>query len=434
VVPVAELGETSDPIALVPGAPADVDAVAAVFTAQSEDLDATGRELHTFNPTSWTGNASERFQEIFAPVPTRWYKTSDALVAAAGALTGYAETLRWAQAQAGEAIALWDEGQASTAAALTTHQTALTEAQAAAQPAPTFSDPGEEQRRQARELLDRARGQLDEAGCDAAQVLSGNGPQGTEVSAFLTDVLVVAADPAGGGSWSGNPWEVTGPRGTSSLDSGPGVGLGSAANDFNIFSTGEDDPNRIDIGADVRADASLNGEGLHAHAEATLGATAHAETRENVGGVEFSDEFDAFAGGRLEGNVDAGPTGVDAELDAFAGGRAEYSYGAEAGGVSASANVEGRVGAGASANVDLGYQDGRFVIDLDAGAAVGVGGEIGGRITVDPEAVADSLGREADILERNTDMITANDDHHSGFLNTLDRGADAVGDVLGRVF
>src|SRR5262245_42165129 len=112
-----------------------------MFTAQSEELEATGRELHTFNPTSWTGHASEQFREIFAPIPTRWYKTSDALVAAAGALTGYAETLRWAQGQAGEAIALWDEGQASTSTALGAHQTALAEAEAAELPAPTFRDP-----------------------------------------------------------------------------------------------------------------------------------------------------------------------------------------------------------------------------------------------------------------------------------------------------
>ena len=428
----AELGETTDPAALVPGSPDGVDAVATVFTSRSEDLEAAGRELHTFDPSSWIGDASERFREVFAPVPTRWYKTSDALVAAAGALTGYAETLRWAQSQAGEAIARWDEGEASTAAALATHQTALAEAEAAAQPAPTFSDPGEGARQEARELLDRARGQLDEAGCDAAQVLSGNGPQGTEVSTFLEDVLVSAAsdEAGGGGSWGGNPWEVTGPRGTSSLNDGAGIRIGSASFDADLASTGTNDPNRLEVGAGAQVDASVNGSGIHASGNVTVGATGHAELVDDYGGMTITHQVDALAGARAEGNLDVGATGVAAGAEAFAGGRVEYGGSAEVSGVSAGMNAEGWVGAGASANVDVGYQDGRVVLDLEAGAALGVGGELGGQISIDPQAVSDTIEQEADILQRNTDLITANDDHQNGVLNTLERGWNRLSDAF----
>ncbi|MGH3880049.1 MAG: putative T7SS-secreted protein [Actinophytocola sp.] len=428
----AELGETSDPAALVPGSPDGVDAVAAVFTTRSEDVEATGRELHTFNPSSWVGDASERFREIFAPVPTRWYKTSDALVAAAGALTGYAETLRWTQSQAGEAIALWDEGEAATTAALTTHQTALAEAEAAVRPAPTFSDPGEGTRQEARELLDRARAQLDEAGCDAAQGLGGNGPQGTEVSTFLEDVLVSAAsdEAGGGGSWAGNPWEVTGPRGTSSPEDGAGIRIGSISNDADLASTGTDDPNRLEVGAGAEADASVNGSGVHASGNVTVGATGHAELTRDLGGMTITHQVDALAGARAEGNLDVGPTGVDAGAEAFAGGRVEYGGSAEVSGVSAGMNAEGWVGAGASANVDVGYHDGRVVLDLEAGAALGVGGELGGQITIDPQAVSDTIEREADILQRNTDLNPANDDHQNGVLNSLERGWNRLADAF----
>lgn len=74
---------------------------------------------------NWAGDASNRFREVFAPVPTRWYKTSDVLVATAGALTGYAETLRWAQTTAGEAVELRDQGEAATASAVAEHQAAV---------------------------------------------------------------------------------------------------------------------------------------------------------------------------------------------------------------------------------------------------------------------------------------------------------------------
>lgn len=435
--PMAELGETSDPVALVPGAPNGVDDVATVFTTQSESLDAVGRELHAFDPLGWTGGAAGQFREFFAPVPTRWYKTSDALVAAAGALTGYAETLRWAQSQAREAIALWEEGEAATATALATHQTALSEADVANQPAPTFSDPGAELRQQARDTLDRARTQLDEAGCTAAQVITGHGPQGTDVSTFLTDVLVVVAPDAagggGGGSFGGDGWEVTGPRGTASLGDGPGIGLGSVSGDVNIYSLGEGE-NRVEIGAGADGSASLNGSGLHVSGEVTVGATADGQLTQDYGAIEFTHRGEALAGGRLEGGLDVGGNGVHAHGELFAGGRVEYEFGADVGGVGASGTAEGWAGAGVSGTADLGYENGRFTIDLEGGAAVGVGGKLGGEITIDPGQVAENIENEAEILRNNTDLNPGNDNHQDGFLNSMERGFSVVSGAVADVF
>jgi hypothetical protein len=78
----------------------------------------------------------------------------------------------------------------------------------------------------------------------------------------------------------------------------------------------------------------------------------------------------------------------------------------------------------------VGYHDGRVVLDLEAGAALGVGGELGGQITIDPQAVSDTIEREADILQRNTDLITANDDHQNGVLNSLERGWNRLADAF----
>ena len=90
--------------------------------------------------------------------------------------------LSWAQRQAAEAIALWEQGEAATEQAKAEHTHAQAQANqdaaaatAAGTPTTTptipFTDPGEEMRAQAQHLLDEARRQLRSAGDEASAVV-----------------------------------------------------------------------------------------------------------------------------------------------------------------------------------------------------------------------------------------------------------------------
>lgn len=193
----AELGETGDPRALVPGDPAAiVDNVVAV-RARGEAMATAADGLHAIDTYAWTGPAADRFREKFSYEPGRWRQAADAFENAAVALDSYADTLRWAQEQATEAIRLWDSGQAKTDQARQQHDTDTRAAEEANQhnsahghppvPMPVFSDPGEGDRQAARELLARARQQLTEVGDRTGATLQQLGDTAPEQS-FWGDV------------------------------------------------------------------------------------------------------------------------------------------------------------------------------------------------------------------------------------------------------
>jgi hypothetical protein len=292
-------------------------------------------------------------------------------------------------------------------------------------------------------LLDRARTQLDEAGREAAGTITGHGRQGSEVSTFLSDVLVVVAPAAGSGDGSGGGGggslgggggtEVTGPRGTASLEDGAGVQAGSASREFDIFRVPIGTDGAIEGGAGAEGSASLNGSGAHAQGEVTLGVTGEYEHTQNYGGAEVTTEAEVLAGGQAEGSIDIGAEGARAEGEAFAGVRGELEQSVEAGGLGASGNAEAWFGAGVSGSAGLGYEDGRFTLELEGGAALGIGGSAGLDVTVDPGEVAENIEEEAEIVQRNTDLNPGNDDHQNGVLNTIDRGYHAVTDAIGDV-
>lgn len=181
----AELGDTHDPTELVPGDPAAVQHTADDLDALGGVLTAAGEGLRRIDSGGWSGAAAERFHEVFRPEPGRWIGAGDALIVAGAALADYVGTLSWAQTQAGEAIALWEQGTAETAEAKAAHADAVRQAARSAGigAAPTlvpeipFHDPGATTRARARELLNRARTQLDEAGDRAEGVVSGSRDQ-----------------------------------------------------------------------------------------------------------------------------------------------------------------------------------------------------------------------------------------------------------------
>jgi hypothetical protein len=191
---VAELGDTQDPAELVPGKPGAIEENARVLQARADRAGWAAEGLQAIDTGSWQGPAALVFHDKFSYEPAKWYAASDALESAADALNGYASTLRWAQAQAIEAIAAWNQAQAATQQAHAAHDQATAQAAANNQPAPGFTDPGEAERQAARDILTRARTQRDQIGNIMAAALrhaTEGAPQG---SSWLDDLGNFVAD------------------------------------------------------------------------------------------------------------------------------------------------------------------------------------------------------------------------------------------------
>lgn len=191
-VAAAELGQTSDPTALVPGVPEWIFDNARVFQRRSDDARSTGQALHRIDTGAWTGEASSRFHEAHQTEVPRWRQAGDSLATASRALQGYAECLVWAQRQAAEAIDLFSRAQAATEQARSHHEQAAAEADKQPQPgngppAP-FHDPGEEQRQAARDLLQRARQQLADVGDRTADALASEAVRAPQDSQKQSDL------------------------------------------------------------------------------------------------------------------------------------------------------------------------------------------------------------------------------------------------------
>jgi hypothetical protein len=154
-----------------------------------------GDGLKRLDTGGWTGKAADAFHARFHDEPQRWLDAGDAFHSAATAINSYADTLDWAQGQAGQAIQLWQQGEQTTAQAKAQHDqaTAAANQQAAAngQPPPTgqpFQDPGDAIREQARQTLDRARTQLHGAGRQAVGAVDRAQDHAPQEPTFLDDI------------------------------------------------------------------------------------------------------------------------------------------------------------------------------------------------------------------------------------------------------
>ncbi|GAA4661557.1 putative T7SS-secreted protein [Amycolatopsis dongchuanensis] len=184
----AELGETQDPLQLVPGKPEAIDENVRVLRARGERANWAGEGLLAIDTGAWEGPAAQTFRDKFSYESAKWFNAADSLSGAANVLAEYADTLRWAQGQAIEAVDLWNQGQAATQQAKSAHDTAAAEAAANNQPPPPFIDPGESARQAARDTLGRARSQLQEVGDRVAGFLRDYAADAPQDSSWLDDV------------------------------------------------------------------------------------------------------------------------------------------------------------------------------------------------------------------------------------------------------
>lgn len=412
----AELGQTSDPKVLIPGEPDAVDDTISKLRQQSEKFGTTGDNLKCIDVVGWTGEASHAFMDLFSKEPSKWFKVSDLLDSALKSLTEYASTLRWAQGQAAEAIARWEEGESATARAKTAYKAIADRANAqnrahaatggsdfvSLEP---FSDPGERVRRDAVELLKRAREQLNDVGRRVAEQIARQ--QSRERS--LLDELVDLAT---------RDQESTGKVNLS----GPGAGLeakspadgklgelkafaqlgkatveGSAGNEF-LKRSG-----KAELVAEAASTvaASITDEGVKGRAEASAGGKATLEGRVDAGPLGANAKGEVFVGAQAGAQATAGRDGLHASADAFAGAKETGKVGADVGGIGVNLTGEAWAGAGAEAGATVGKDDdGTWHVGANAGASLPLGGKVGFELTVDPSKVSKTFDEAAETVEK----------------------------------
>lgn len=208
----AELGQTNDPTALIPGSPDSLNLSVELLNSYGDMLAQAGSGLGRIDKSAgWSGPAADGFRNAFQGQPPKWVEAGDCFHSAATALNSYVATLTWAQAQAADAIREWNAGQAATKQAQADHATAVQQAQAQAAASGTtapnipFVDPGAAQRQAAERTLTRARDQLTSAGntaADAVDKARDKAPPkpgwlsqlGTSIEGFAGDVLHDAED------------------------------------------------------------------------------------------------------------------------------------------------------------------------------------------------------------------------------------------------
>ncbi|GAA4885065.1 hypothetical protein GCM10023203_41690 [Actinomycetospora straminea] len=103
----ADLGETTDPVALVPGDPARVRDAAAAISRLGAALVGAGDGLRRIDTNAWQGEAADSYRRVFDPVPTQWIGTGEAFLQAADALTEFADVLEGARDEAAGAVQEW---------------------------------------------------------------------------------------------------------------------------------------------------------------------------------------------------------------------------------------------------------------------------------------------------------------------------------------
>lgn len=425
-----ELGDTTVATELIPGKPAVIETDADAMADEARLIETRATTLRDLRIAGWTGYAADSFETALAAELRKWTVYQDLLTTTSGALTTYAGALRTAQSKAADAIATYAAGEAETKRAWGAWQEAARAYEEAHQlclapsSAPTalpgapgpFVDTGEALRQEARDILRDAREALDTAGADAVRTLGGLPGSKTEGSSdwFGADGSVE------GPSISWDFWDKTfggetgkGPDGSydDKHDDKFKISLGKVEGSAWVFRAegGWEDywgPVHMNadgtftfLGADGSAEAAITGEGLRINVDGSIVVVgADGKVTGEWGYLEGSLAAEAMVGADAKGHVDIGLEGVHAGGELFAGAKAEATASADLAGVGGEATAEGWAGIGAAGDVDVGYDDGKFTIGGSAGLAFGVGGKLGGSITIDVPEVIDGIGDAASAI------------------------------------
>ncbi len=169
-----QLGQTEEADELIHGNPEKIRASAKHLRDFSAAFDKVGSGMKKVDSSTWRGKGGDTFREKFGVHPSKWLQAADACETAGTALEAYADTVKWAQSQAREAIELYKRGKSASEKAIEEYNRKVdaynAKIKADQDPGPTpgpFHDPGKETIRQAREKLARARAQRNTAAGDA---------------------------------------------------------------------------------------------------------------------------------------------------------------------------------------------------------------------------------------------------------------------------
>lgn len=436
-----QLGETTDPTKLVPGNRSHVDANADALSDESTRISGIFADVTAVRIPGWTGGLGQPAWEAnFVDEQKKWTAYTSLLDAAGNALRTYAAALGAAQGKAQDAIDKYAAGEAATTQAVHAYNAAVaayndsicapTVGQSPfgtvvpqMRPAPPgpFVDPGVSMRAEAQEILDEARQDLDDAAEAAVRALGGLDGSKTK----------------GTSDWWGADGKVEGPEFTWSgwdkvFGKDPSDGrdgrysdkheddfrltLGSAEGAAWVYrATGEWEdylgPVKMNadgsftlLGADGSAEATIDGDGVRINADGTvtiLGGegSVHGE----YGYVEGALKGDFLVGANGDGHLVVDNSGAHAGGELFAGGKVSGTAEGDVSGVGGSATAEGWAGAGIAGDVDYGFHDGTLTVGGSGGVAWGLGGKVGGEITLDfPEMwetggdIVDGIGRLLD--------------------------------------
>lgn len=174
-----QLGESDHAFDLVHGNPAAIRASAKHLAHFHTAFDSVGQGMRSLDSSNWKGESADAFREKFTMHPPKWLHVSDACEAAGKALDGFAETVKWAQGQAQEAIDLYKKGKKASEQAVEaynkrvdSYNAAIKENKDPGPPLEKFTDPGRSDIQHARQILSEARKQRNEAGRTLAEAIT----------------------------------------------------------------------------------------------------------------------------------------------------------------------------------------------------------------------------------------------------------------------
>ncbi|PNW10100.1 hypothetical protein C1632_06905 [Microbacterium testaceum] len=168
----SELGQTSDPVDLIPGSVSGLDEFVSRWRENARTAGDIAAQLTSLpSPEGWEGAAADGFAARLPDVGTQWQQLGESLTTAADALDEYATVLGWAQQKAGDAIAMWQVAQAQTAAGVESNRQAERQAGATGI-VPFYTDAGAATRSDAQSLLAYARSEVRDAGDTAAHAVT----------------------------------------------------------------------------------------------------------------------------------------------------------------------------------------------------------------------------------------------------------------------
>ncbi|MFB7371721.1 putative T7SS-secreted protein [Streptomyces sp. NPDC056222] len=155
-----QLGQTEEANELVHGNPAKILESAGHLKDFRGAFEKVGQGMRKVDSSRWKGMGGDSFREKFGVHPTKWLHAADACEEAAAALEAYADTVKWAQGEAHEAIDLYRKGMQAAEKAKAAAEEAKAAAAAEEAGATEKSAGAAEAKTAAKTLLEGARSRL----------------------------------------------------------------------------------------------------------------------------------------------------------------------------------------------------------------------------------------------------------------------------------